>query len=75
MTITMHDCTLEVAEYLFLGNVEAAYSEPLLCRYRIASLVDVSALHPNQIGRQRRSICPCTCPLQTAHCRAKLTVW
>lgn len=57
-----------------MGNIEAAYSEPLLCRYRIESMVDVSALHPNQVDRQRKSICPCTCPLQIAHSRARLTV-
>lgn len=69
----------QVASYLYLGGLEAAHNEQVLCQRKIASLVDVSGPLNNRerLARERilrkRSF-PCTCQLAVAHSRAKLSV-
>lgn len=66
------ECCSQVLDFLFVGNIEAAYNEHLLCKLSIESIVDISNLEPHQIPRHRKSDCPCTCSLETSHPRARL---
>ncbi|KAK2712086.1 hypothetical protein QYM36_010944, partial [Artemia franciscana] len=63
-----------VIEFLYIGSIEAAYCEPILCRLNIKRVVDISGLHPNQVPREKKTHCPCTCPLETAHHRQRLFI-
>ncbi|XP_014671642.1 PREDICTED: uncharacterized protein LOC106812315 [Priapulus caudatus] len=71
-TFYRDECCSQVLDFLFIGNIEAAYNEHLLCKRVIESIVDMSNLEPHQIPRHRKSDCPCTCPLETSHPRARL---
>ncbi|KAH9488567.1 hypothetical protein Btru_061835 [Bulinus truncatus] len=62
-----------ITDYLFLGSVEAAYNEPLLCKYGITSLVDMSNVSPSAIPTLKKSDCPCACANKT-HFRSKLNI-
>ncbi|KAI8752810.1 mucin-5AC [Biomphalaria glabrata] len=62
-----------VTDYLFLGSVEAAYNDPLLCKYNISSLVDMSNISPSAIPALKKSDCPCACVNKT-HFRSKLNI-
>ncbi|XP_068224692.1 MAP kinase phosphatase with leucine-rich repeats protein 1-like [Palaemon carinicauda] len=64
----------QVIDGLFLGNIKAAYSEPLLCRLNIECVVDLSNVMPTQVPSASKSICPCTCALETAHLRTRLCI-
>ncbi|XP_065556235.1 uncharacterized protein LOC136024731 isoform X2 [Artemia franciscana] len=64
----------KVIEFLYIGSIEAAYCEPILCRLNIKRVVDISGLHPNQVPREKKTHCPCTCPLETAHHRQRLFI-
>ncbi|KAK8394037.1 hypothetical protein O3P69_006315 [Scylla paramamosain] len=60
-----------VVEGLYLGNITAAYSQPLLCRLDVQCVVDLSGTRPTQVPADKKSICPCTCPLTTPHHRSR----
>ncbi|XP_014664686.1 PREDICTED: dual specificity protein phosphatase 16-like [Priapulus caudatus] len=62
----------QILDFLFIGNIETAYNEHLLCKLNIESIVDISNMEPHQIPRHRKSDCPCTCALETSHPRARL---
>ncbi|XP_064091660.1 uncharacterized protein LOC135205241 [Macrobrachium nipponense] len=64
----------QVIDGLFLGNIKAAYCEPLLCKLDIECVVDLSDVMPAQVPSASKSICPCTCPLETAHLRTRLCI-
>lgn len=64
----------EIIENLFLGTIESAYNEQLLCKLNISCVVDLSDVLPNQVPSKLRSLCPCTCSLQSSHSRAKLII-
>ncbi|XP_066989388.1 uncharacterized protein [Macrobrachium rosenbergii] len=64
----------QVIDGLFLGNIKAAYCEPLLCKLNIECVVDLSNVLPAQVPSASKSICPCTCPLKTAHLRTRLCI-
>lgn len=66
------ECCSQILDFLFMGNIETAYNEHLLCKLNIESIVDISNLEPHQIPRHRKSDCPCTCALETSHPRARL---
>ncbi|XP_042876939.1 uncharacterized protein LOC122256374 [Penaeus japonicus] len=63
-----------VLDMLYLGNIKAAYCEPILCRLSIEGIVDFSSLRPFAVPAEKKSICPCTCPLQIAHHRSRLCI-
>nr|XP_027221275.1 uncharacterized protein LOC113813485 [Penaeus vannamei] len=63
-----------VLDMLYLGNIKAAYCEPILCRLSIEGIVDLSSLRPFEVPPDKKSICPCTCPLQIAHHRSRLCI-
>ncbi|XP_047501817.1 uncharacterized protein LOC125047582 [Penaeus chinensis] len=63
-----------VLDMLYLGNIKAAYCEPILCRLSIEGIVDLSSLRPFEVPAEKKSICPCTCPLQIAHHRSRLCI-
>lgn len=66
---------IEILDFLFLGDIEAASREPLLCRLTIEYLVDVSNLTPQQMRRSvKLKDCPCLCPSERKHTRRRLTV-
>ncbi|MPC50426.1 Dual specificity protein phosphatase 15 [Portunus trituberculatus] len=63
-----------VVEGLYLGNITAAYSQPLLCRLDVQCVVDLSGTRPAQVPAAKKSICPCTCPRTTPHHRSRLCI-
>lgn len=64
---------VSITDYLFLGSIEAAYNEPLLCQYNISSLVDMTNVSPTLIPANKKSDCPCACSSKT-HFRSKLNI-
>lgn len=64
---------ISVTDYLFLGGIEAAYNEPLLCKYGISSLIDMSNVSPTLVPANKKSDCPCACSSKT-HFRSKLNI-
>lgn len=64
----------EVIDHVFIGKIEAAYSEQLLCKLGIECIIDLTDLLPHQVPGKIKSLCPCTCALQTPHSRAKLRI-
>ena len=58
---------------LFLGSIEAAHDDYILCKNDIACLVDVSGLIPSRMAVPRRkSTCPCAC--SSKHNRPRLVI-
>jgi hypothetical protein len=64
----------QILDFLFIGNIESAYNEHLLCRLRVDRVVDLSNRRPDEVPSKKKSICPCTCPSKTVHSRAKLCI-
>ncbi|XP_059175078.1 uncharacterized protein LOC131955120 [Physella acuta] len=64
---------IAVTDYLFLGSIEAAYNEPLLCKYGISSLIDMTNTNPSSVPPHKKSDCPCACVNKT-HFRSKLNI-
>ena len=66
---------IRVTDYLFLGSVEAAYNEPILCKYDISSLIDITNVNPALVPAHKKSDCPCACVAnKTPHFRSKLNI-
>lgn len=66
---------VEVLDFLFLGDIEAANREPLLCRLNIGYMVDLSNLTLHQMRRRvKLKDCPCLCPSERKHSPIRLTV-
>ncbi|KAG7154321.1 Dual specificity protein phosphatase 1-like, partial [Homarus americanus] len=63
-----------VLQGVYMGNIRAAYCEPILCRLNIQCVVDLSNMLPTKVPAEEKSICPCTCPLKTAHHRSRLCI-
>lgn len=63
-----------VCDYLYMGGIEAAYNANLLCRLNIEYVIDISNVEPLKVPRNKRSDCPCLCPLTTAHSRVRMTI-
>ena len=59
---------------LFMGNVESAYCERLLCKNKITSIVDLTGCPPEAIPAHKRSSVPCTCGVEKQHLRATLRI-
>ncbi|XP_071534087.1 dual specificity protein phosphatase 4-like [Panulirus ornatus] len=59
---------------LYVGNLRAAYCDPVLCRLNIQCVVDLSNLLPSQVPPTHRSMCPCPCDLTTVHHRSRLCI-
>ncbi|XP_012946991.1 mucin-5AC [Aplysia californica] len=64
---------VSVTDYLFLGSVEAAYNEPLLCKYGVSSMIDMTNISPTLVPPHKKSDCPCACVNKT-HFRSKLNI-
>ncbi|BFZ09798.1 hypothetical protein BsWGS_12837 [Bradybaena similaris] len=64
---------VSITDYLFLGSIEAGYNEPLLCKYNISSLVDMTNVSPTLIPPNKKLECPCACSSKT-HFRSKLNI-
>ncbi|XP_022110514.1 dual specificity protein phosphatase 1-like [Acanthaster planci] len=65
----------EILSFLFVGDAEAAFREPLLCRLNIECVVDLSNLSHDEISKSiRLKDCPCVCPSQMKHTRIRLTL-
>uniref|UniRef100_A0A8C5BCB0 protein-tyrosine-phosphatase n=1 Tax=Gadus morhua TaxID=8049 RepID=A0A8C5BCB0_GADMO len=56
-----------VTDYIFVGNLNAAYSGRALCRNNIDSVIDTS-------GSPALSLIPCTCSRRTRHSWSRLKV-
>ncbi|KAL3882929.1 hypothetical protein ACJMK2_029246 [Sinanodonta woodiana] len=64
----------QLTDYLFIGSIEAAYNERLLCRLEIESLVDISNRSEMQIPSHKRTQCPCLCQTEYKHFRSRLII-
>ncbi|XP_077863528.1 uncharacterized protein LOC144347580 [Saccoglossus kowalevskii] len=64
----------QILEFLFVGNIEAAYNEPLLCRINIHSIIDMSGVLPRDVPRSKVKDFPCSCPSPWKHTRARLNI-
>ncbi len=64
----------QIVSGLFMGNVESAYCERLLCKNKITSIVDLTGCPPEAIPVHKRSLVPCTCGMDKQHLRATLRI-
>ncbi len=62
----------QILDYLFLGNIESAYSQRGLCKKGITSIVDLSNCPPEKLFSHKRSQVPCSCGRDTRHLKAFL---
>lgn len=60
----------KVTDYIYVGNLNAAYSGRMLCRNNIDSIIDMSSLP----GETCLSLIPCTCSRGTKHSWSRLKV-
>ncbi|XP_061103038.1 uncharacterized protein LOC133131659 isoform X1 [Conger conger] len=60
----------KVTDYIYVGNVNAAYSGHMLCRNSIDSVVDMSSLQ----GESSLCLVPCTCSRRARHTWSRLKV-
>lgn len=60
----------KVTEYIYVGNLNAAYSGRTLCRNNIDSIIDLSSV-PSEL---RFNLIPCTCSRGTRHSWSRLKV-
>ncbi|XP_048113524.1 uncharacterized protein LOC125303691 isoform X1 [Alosa alosa] len=60
----------KVTDYIYVGNLNAAYSGRTLCRNNIDSIIDMS----NLPGEASLSLIPCTCSRGTKHSWSRLKV-
>ncbi|XP_067675346.1 MAP kinase phosphatase with leucine-rich repeats protein 3-like [Haliotis asinina] len=63
----------KILEFLYLGSIEAAYNEPLLCKLDVQVLVDLSNVPSSQVPVGKKTTCPCLCRKQN-HFRSRLNV-
>lgn len=61
-----------VLDWLFVGSVEAAFNEPLLCALGVDAVVDLTNVPPHLVPVEKKTTCPCSCA--TKHFRAKLSL-
>ncbi|XP_070536026.1 dual specificity protein phosphatase 10-like [Ptychodera flava] len=64
----------QILDFLFVGNIEAAYNEPLLCRLNINTVIDMSNILPKDVPRSKVKDFPCSCPSPLKHSRARLNI-
>lgn len=67
-----HEHVAQVVDHLFIGSIEAAFNEPLLCKLGIDSLIDMSNVSNMQVPPEKKMLCPCLCPGETPHFRSRL---
>lgn len=60
----------KVTDYIYVGNLNAAYSGRTLCRNNIDSVVDMSSFR----GESSLCLVPCTCLRQARHTWSRLKV-
>ncbi|KAJ8340081.1 hypothetical protein SKAU_G00347140 [Synaphobranchus kaupii] len=60
----------KVTDYIYVGNLNAAYSGRTLCRNNIDSVVDMSSLQ----GESSLCLVPCTCSRRARHSWSRLKV-
>lgn len=65
----------EILDFLYMGDLEAANREPLLCRLNIEYIIDLSNLSGEQVKRTiRLKDCPCLCASTMKHTRIRLNL-
>ena len=64
----------QVLDNLYIGNLETAYNERLLCRMSIGSVVDLSNLPPEEVPASSKCNVPCACGRDDRHLRATLRI-
>ncbi|XP_069128527.1 uncharacterized protein [Argopecten irradians] len=67
-----HVCQL--LDHLFIGSVEAAYNEPLLCRLKIDCMLDISNCAASDVPSSKKLHCPCICADGNQHFRSRLII-
>lgn len=60
----------KVTDYIYVGNLNAAYSGRTLCRNNIDSIIDMSSVQ----GEPRLGLIPCTCSRGARHTWSRLKV-
>ncbi|CAH1800145.1 unnamed protein product [Owenia fusiformis] len=63
----------QIMEHLFLGNIESAHNERLLCKLKIDGIIDIANVDIDDIPAEKRLSCPCSCPI-SRHSRPKLYI-
>ncbi|XP_063404115.1 uncharacterized protein LOC134687611 [Mytilus trossulus] len=64
----------QLLDYVYIGSVESAYNEPLLCKLKIDSLVDMSNMSASQVPSNKKLHCPCLCGNDSRHFRSRLII-
>lgn len=68
------DKIAQITDCIFLGDIRSGHDEPLLCRLRIESMVDMSNLLPEDVPRSKIRDIPCMCPSPYKHTRLRLNI-
>ncbi|KAL8591814.1 hypothetical protein ACOMHN_047074 [Nucella lapillus] len=63
-------CIHPIVDWLWVGSVEAAYNEPLLCTLKVDAIVDLTNVDPYCVPAEKRTTCRCAC--RRTHFCAKL---
>ncbi|XP_021369852.1 MAP kinase phosphatase with leucine-rich repeats protein 2-like isoform X2 [Mizuhopecten yessoensis] len=69
-----NDFVSQLLDHLFIGSVEAAYNEPLLCRLKIDCVLDISNCAAADVPSSKKLHCPCICPKENQHFRSRLII-
>ncbi|XP_033741712.1 uncharacterized protein LOC117328295 [Pecten maximus] len=69
-----NDHVSQLLDHLFIGSVEAAYNEPLLCRLKIDCVLDISNCAAADVPSSKKLHCPCICPEENQHFRSRLII-
>ena len=64
----------QILDYLFVGSIESAYNERLLCQFNITSVVDMSNKLPEDVPSERKQDSPCLCSNVVKHSKARLCI-
>ncbi|XP_072045649.1 uncharacterized protein [Amphiura filiformis] len=66
----------EVLDFLFIGDLESANREPLLCRLNVECVVELINLSPHEVRKTiKLKDCPCVCASPMKHTRIRLSIF
>ena len=66
----------EILDFLFIGDLESANREPLLCRLNVECVVELINLTPQEVMKAiKLKDCPCVCASPMKHSRIRLNIY
>ena len=66
----------EILNFLYIGDLESANREPLLCRLNVECVVELINLTPQEVRKTiKLKDCPCVCASQMKHTRIRLNIF